>query len=589
MKKIQIICIFIFIICAGNEVLYAQKTVYEKKVLEIKKKYIKKIMLSKRSWTQKMEAELTYATETEINASFTLAVLSSPNDLQNLKNELKQADKLKTSIDIQRDKSAKAKKEIEDKERKISQQKEKQDATDIAIIKKNIGNAFENWNKKGEFEKETDYSQRIKDQSQKAFSKICIEKITEKVREINDEIHYANEYFKRELSTYNSESETFNTSFKINSNVWINKINIPITDAENFKKNWPDLDYKIEDYDWCFINNNLCPTLVTLYNTNNKYEFPLPLKNQSDITYSFDNFHIDNPYLKGYVFKYSNAKIIQQQSSVFYSNRLDSIFKDYNIKLLQNPFNKNKEVIKDYDKLKSEVKKNNNYKSSLENKTSKYNNHNNNFKQKLETQNPKEYCRIYYSQNPDKKLEADKTFVICGGRSSTSREDFDNRFINGNYSSNNCLENYYSKEKIFFKNRAEFDSIYNQAKDLHVELEIHKFQVFAIMNSSFKYKYILQNYNSELGRIRGEPSAEDLIREIRSGYIQNEFSHRVMRMILNYKEEKYYEKIIAILIDTNNDLKTEWTTNGAFFTNKIGFYNAYISTEYKQILKNNKH
>ena len=90
MKKIQIICIFIFIICAGNEVLYAQKTVYEKKVLEIKKKYIKKIMLSKRSWTQKMEAELTYATETEINASFTLAVLSSPNDLQNLKNELKQ-------------------------------------------------------------------------------------------------------------------------------------------------------------------------------------------------------------------------------------------------------------------------------------------------------------------------------------------------------------------------------------------------------------------------------------------------------------------------------------------------------------------
>ncbi len=56
--------------------------------------------------------------------------------------------------------------------------------------------------------------------------------------------------------------------------------------------------------------------------------FLLPLKNQSDITYSFDNFHIDNPYLKGYVFKYSNAKIIQQQSSVFYSNRLDSIFKD---------------------------------------------------------------------------------------------------------------------------------------------------------------------------------------------------------------------------------------------------------------------
>ena len=35
MKKIQIICIFIFIICAGNEVLYAQKTVYENSIREL--------------------------------------------------------------------------------------------------------------------------------------------------------------------------------------------------------------------------------------------------------------------------------------------------------------------------------------------------------------------------------------------------------------------------------------------------------------------------------------------------------------------------------------------------------------------------
>jgi len=41
---------------------------------------------------------------------------------------------------------------------------------------------------------------------------------------------------------------------------------------------------------------------------NLKYEFPFLLENQSEIIYSFDDFELNNPHLKGFIFKYSNAK-----------------------------------------------------------------------------------------------------------------------------------------------------------------------------------------------------------------------------------------------------------------------------------------
>ena len=42
------------------------------------------------------------------------------------------------------------------------------------------------------------------------------------------------------------------------------------------------------------------------------------------------------------------------------------------------------------------------------------------------------------------------------------------------------------------------------------------------------------------------------------------------------------------VIETNNGLNKEWSKNGKFFESKAEFYDAYISSDYKKILKANK-
>ena len=99
-------------------------------------------------------------------------------------------------------------------------------------------------------------------------------------------------------------------TFHMNEVELQSKINIPIVEAENFKNSWPRLTCIVDDNDWCFVENGLCPTLVIMIDSkdNSKYKFPLSVKNQSEIFYSFDEFEIANPYLNAVVFKYSETK-----------------------------------------------------------------------------------------------------------------------------------------------------------------------------------------------------------------------------------------------------------------------------------------
>jgi hypothetical protein len=250
-------------------------------------------------------------------------------------NELKKIQNLKTAVDFQREKDAKAQKEQAQKEAKARKEQGAYERTDAGSIKKSIKIAFEKWNQKGEFEKETDFNNRLKNQSKAVFSQVCIEQIKSI---IND---YNRNRLKRELSSYQTEKEYFIVSFNINEikMKWQNQINIPISNAENFKKNWPALQSEFSVYDWCFVGNSLCPTLVYLYDANekSKYKFPLSPENQSEITISFNDLGIDNPYLQSYVFKYSDTKLeeeYQKNGNLFASreefdafiNKGDSIY-----------------------------------------------------------------------------------------------------------------------------------------------------------------------------------------------------------------------------------------------------------------------
>ena len=158
-----------------------------------------------------------------------------------LNNDLKQAQKLKSTVDFQRE--------------KLVEQAE-YEKTDEGAIQKSIRITFEKWSLKGEFEKQADYEERLRNQSQYTFTQTCTEQIFSKVQSI------ITKSIIKELQPYNADNEYFEVEFKINGIEWKSNINVPIKNAEIFKKNWSGMKPKFSKYDWCFVNKTLCPTII---------------------------------------------------------------------------------------------------------------------------------------------------------------------------------------------------------------------------------------------------------------------------------------------------------------------------------------
>src|SRR5574344_1531039 len=111
MNKLKSFCLLALLALSSFSVLFAQnqtQTAYEKKVFEIKKNYVKKILIQNGSWTRQAEAELYYAGEDYINAALALVILTAPKLIKSLESELKAAEKLKTAVDFKREKEKNA-------------------------------------------------------------------------------------------------------------------------------------------------------------------------------------------------------------------------------------------------------------------------------------------------------------------------------------------------------------------------------------------------------------------------------------------------------------------------------------------------
>ncbi|MDR2652536.1 MAG: hypothetical protein LBC68_09535, partial [Prevotellaceae bacterium] len=69
---------------------------------------------------------------------------------------------------------------------------------------------------------------------------------------------------------------------------------------------------------------------------------------------------------------------------------------------------------------------------------------------------------------------------------------------------------------------------------------------------------------------------------------KNERRKNILSLIDATKEKSYYPQIMDLIVATNKGLNKEWTKNGKYFENKMEFYDAYLSDDYKQILKDKK-
>jgi hypothetical protein len=436
--------------------------------------------------------------------------------------ELKKAQKLKTEVDFKKEKDAAYAK------------------TDAGNILKSIKYTFNQWSQKGEFEKQSDYEGRLKNLSQNAFSKICTEQIQKRINEKRDG-HY-NDKLESELLTYNSENESFTIQFKFNNIVWQNIIKISITDAENFKTNWSYLENEINNYDWCFVENSLFPTTITLQESSTKYNFALPLQNQQEISFAFNDLDIENSYLKDFVFKYSTVKEIAKQKQirdslefVSYNNKLAELVDSYNQQLLQNSYNIDKMVITDSYQLN----------------------------------------RDYFGN----KERLEQNFE---SNSNSIQSDFER--LNRNFDYERSKE--YRKNGNLFASESEFDAFYTKGKDAYqAEVERKTTLNFFVKDSEFIKTMDFQKKAKEtIGSafVSGYTGTYTNYNKI------NADRQKVLSAISESKNKLHYSQIVDFVVETNKELNKEFSKNGQYFANKTEFYEAFISENYKEVLKANK-
>lgn len=590
MRSFKIICVFVLLYLINFNVLFAQNTQptpYQKQQLKLSAKWFQilsgyKMTMASEVFYEKLsagkEANDFVLGLVILNYAMTHPKSQCKTIFTHMNTEFKQAEKLKNATDFRLEKEEKDRKVQEEKERKLRTEQEAYDETDVGSIQKNIKTSFEKWNQKREFEKEVNYTERLKTQSQTVFDSICLEQIKMEINNLNTK------YWEKELSIYNSESEFFIVYFKINDLKWQNKINVPFDQALSFKNNWSDLNFEINDYDWCFVDNRMCPTFVTLQNSSNmNFKFPLSLENQFEISYSFNNLGIDNPLLKGYIFKYSNAKVIAEKAEkekhrldslelTTYNQKLDSILNSYNRQLLDNPYNVDQKIIVECKKVTEKNKREFSFNSIVSSIKYNYKKINYNFERELRSTKPLEFCKIYYNQYPEKKTEADKKYIECRC-DYPQRLNFDIKFIEGSLYNCNCRENEYQKNGGLFLNKDEFNSYYDKGDDilqnevqfriLKKEEEIAIFDIVSNVSKIEKFDF----------------------KDIKLDVTSNELPNYYYQKVDSYRNKPYYSKVIDILIEKNKGLNKEWSKKGELFSNKVEFYEVFTAGDYKKILK----
>ena len=284
--------------------------------------------------------------------------------------EEKAANKLKTEVDFKREKAEEAQRLAQ----KSAREKELEfKETDDYKIKKILKTEFNEWQEKGEFEKTTDYEERLKNNSIQQFYQICSDVLKEYVSRFDEE-YLSNRRVEGTLQPYNTDLEYFPVKFRFLSTDYTVPVQVAFADAPKFKDKYID-NWKVNFYDYVFVNNYLIPSKVIYAETNKPPRiFTVPVKNSKEVSFSFNDLGIQNQYCKNAVFHISMIKTMEEEQKRLaeeqakeqkrlaeeqarermildslefkkYNQILECIVQAYNQKLLQNEYNFSKQQI----------------------------------------------------------------------------------------------------------------------------------------------------------------------------------------------------------------------------------------------------
>ena len=370
---------------------------------------------------------------------------------------------------------------------------------------------LETWKKKGAFEKTEDWQKRLNDSTAIKKSEIYESALDEFVQTfgvlLNSNKSLNGLFY--DSKGYDSDKEVL-----VVNTVWGNTpIPIPLDEAKNMQDDFQDLNTSFLDQPHVglkphfFIQNDRL-ALVSL-------TFPCQGK-----IYTWEN-----PSQSAQIARNKRLELERLDSLELatYNQKLDSIFKDYNRQLLQNPYNLTERVLTDYRQV-----------TGKESRESNFNN-----------------------------------------RVSSMKSNFEN--LNNDFSSK--YESGYGRYGRFFASKDEFDAFYKQGIDIYSQ------GIKVLDYLSYRSQNIADMYFNPLVFL---PALYRQVYKRNGANLYSSSEEEILSTIRDCQSKPYYPQVIDFVIKTNKGLNNEWSENGKFFENKVEFYAACLSDDYKKILKTNK-
>lgn len=189
---------------------------------------------------------------------------------------------------------------------------------------------------------------------------------------------------------------------------------------------------------------------------------------------------------------------------------------------------------------------------------------------RLKTNKPEIFAGIYMRLHPEAKSVWENLKLECRCNNNTEAE-LVIKIADNNIPQCICRNEYWNQYGILFSSRTEFDSIYNISEKAFLD--------DVTLRQSLKSN--IQEIASLLSGLKSAKFKDGL-----TGKQENVI--RILQKVQYHQGKYYYDEVVEMMFTVDASMTKEWEKNGQLFSSRNEFYEAYVSGNYKDVLKEKK-
>lgn len=188
----------------------------------------------------------------------------------------------------------------------------------------------------------------------------------------------------------------------------------------------------------------------------------------------------------------------------------------------------------------------------------------------LKFDNPDVFAKIYLQFHPEAKSVLDNLKQECRCNN-YSEEQLVQWIADNNIPECTCRNDYWNQYGSLFSTRAEFDNTYNISEQGFLD----------DVNLRQRLKADIQEITSMLAGLKSAKFKDGLTGK------KEDIVH-ILQRVQYHKGKYYYDEVLEMMFIADVAMMKEWEKNGQLFSSKNEFYEAYVSGDYKNVLKEKK-